>query len=128
MHGLKALQGHGRRRQDHRHATARRSGRGVKNSAVAQNNPLEADAEHGVQNRSIDEIARRTVGGDAPALDDHHALKQAEGQIEIVHLLVEAGTDVNCHPGANTPLVAAIEARNVALMNYLEERGAREKP
>jgi hypothetical protein len=50
------------------------------------------------------------------------------GQIEIVHLLVEAGTDVNCHPGANTPLVAAIEARNVALMNYLEEHGAREKP
>jgi hypothetical protein len=50
------------------------------------------------------------------------------GEIEIAHLLVEAGTDVNCHPGANTPLVAAIEARNVALVNYLEEHGAREKP
>jgi len=35
---------------------------------------------------------------------------------------------VNCHPGANTPLTAAIETRNVALMTYLEEHGAREKP
>jgi hypothetical protein len=50
------------------------------------------------------------------------------GEIEIAHILVEAGVDVNCHPGANTPLVAAIEARSVALMNYLEEHGAREKP
>ncbi len=50
------------------------------------------------------------------------------GETEIVHTLVEAGVDVNCHPGANTPLVAAIEARNVALMTYLEEHGAREKP
>ncbi len=47
---------------------------------------------------------------------------------EMVHTLVEAGVDVNCRPGANTPLVAAIEARNVALMTYLEEHGAREKP
>lgn len=50
------------------------------------------------------------------------------GETEIVHLLVDRGVDVNCHPGANTPLVAAIEARNVALMTYLEEHGAREKP
>jgi hypothetical protein len=28
----------------------------------------------------------------------------------------------------NTPLVAAIESRNVALMTCLEEHGAREKP
>jgi hypothetical protein len=34
----------------------------------------------------------------------------------------------NCHPSANTPLVAAIETRNVALMTYREEHGAREKP
>ena len=47
---------------------------------------------------------------------------------EMVHTLVDAGVDVNCQPGANTPLVAAIEARNVALMTYLEEHGAREKP
>jgi hypothetical protein len=42
--------------------------------------------------------------------------------------LVEAGVDVNTHHGANTPLVAAIETRNVGLMTYLEEHGAREKP
>ena len=34
---------------------------------------------------------------------------------------------MNCNPGP-TPLVAAIEARNVAMMTYLEQRGAREKP
>jgi ankyrin repeat protein len=50
------------------------------------------------------------------------------GEVEIVHMLVEAGVDVNNHRGANTPLLAAIEARNVALMTYLEEHGAREKP
>jgi hypothetical protein len=50
------------------------------------------------------------------------------GETEIVHILVDAGVNVNCHPGANTPLLAAIEARNVALMTYLEDHGAREKP
>ncbi|MEP6915422.1 MAG: ankyrin repeat domain-containing protein [Acidobacteriota bacterium] len=50
------------------------------------------------------------------------------GQAEIVHVLVEAGVSVNCQPSANTPLVAAIEARNVPLMVYLEEHGARERP
>jgi hypothetical protein len=49
-------------------------------------------------------------------------------EVEIAHIFVEAGVDVNCHPGANTPLVAAIEARDAALMTYLEEHGAREKP
>jgi hypothetical protein len=49
------------------------------------------------------------------------------GQAEIVHVLVEAGVDVNSHR-ASTPLVAAIDARNRALMTYLEEHGAREKP
>ena len=49
-------------------------------------------------------------------------------EVEIAHIFVEAGVDVNCHPGANTPLVAAIEARDIALMTYLEEHGAREKP
>jgi ankyrin repeat protein len=51
-----------------------------------------------------------------------------EQDVEIVHLLVDHGVDVNCHPGANTPLTAAIEARNYALMTYLEDHGAREKP
>jgi hypothetical protein len=47
---------------------------------------------------------------------------------DAVHLLVERGVDVNSPSGAITPLLAAIEARNVALMTYLEEHGAREKP
>ena len=46
----------------------------------------------------------------------------------MVHALVEAGVDVNTTAGAITPLVAAIEARNVELMTYLEAHGAREKP
>jgi ankyrin repeat protein len=54
------------------------------------------------------------------------AVEQEE--VEIVHLLVEHGVDVNSHHGANTPLLAAIEARNYALMIYLEDHGAREKP
>jgi ankyrin repeat protein len=49
-------------------------------------------------------------------------------ETEVAHLLVEAGVDVNSHRGANTPLVAAIEARDEAMMGYLEQHGAREKP
>lgn len=51
-----------------------------------------------------------------------------EEDVDIVHLLVEHGVNVNSHRGANTPLTAAIEARNLALMTYLEDHGAREKP
>ena len=51
-----------------------------------------------------------------------------EQEIEIVHLLVEHGVDVNSRRTAITPLLAAIESRNVALMTYLEDHGAREKP
>ena len=51
-----------------------------------------------------------------------------QGDAEIVHLLVEHGVNVNSHRSANTPLTAAIEARNAALMTYLEDHGAREKP
>jgi ankyrin repeat protein len=50
------------------------------------------------------------------------------GESDIVHVLVDAGVDVNGRRSANTPLVAAIEARNVPLMTYLEDHGAREKP
>ena len=49
-------------------------------------------------------------------------------QVDIAHIFFDAGVDVNCHPGANTPLLAAIEARDAALMAYLEDHGAREKP
>jgi ankyrin repeat protein len=50
------------------------------------------------------------------------------GEADIVHVLVESGVDVNRRTSGTTPLVAAIEKRNVALMTYLEEHGAREKP
>ena len=50
------------------------------------------------------------------------------GQSEIVHMLVEAGVNVNGASGARTPLLAAIEQRDAKLMAYLEEHGAREKP
>jgi ankyrin repeat protein len=50
------------------------------------------------------------------------------GQVDIVHVLVEGGVDVNNTHGATTALVAAVNTRNVALLNYLEEHGAREKP
>jgi hypothetical protein len=50
------------------------------------------------------------------------------GQSDFVHALVEAGVDVNSRPTAITPLVAAIERRDVAMMTYLEDHGAREKP
>lgn len=50
------------------------------------------------------------------------------GADDIVHVLVEAGVNVNSQVTAITPLVAAIQARNVPIMTYLEEHGAREKP
>lgn len=50
------------------------------------------------------------------------------GETEIVHLLVDAGVNVNSTSGARTPLLAAIEQRDAKLMLYLEEHGAREKP
>lgn len=66
---------------------------------------------------------RNAVGGETSLV-----MAIESGQTRIAHLLVEAGVDVNCHPGANTPLLAAIEARDEAMMVYLEEHGAREKP
>ena len=52
----------------------------------------------------------------------------AAGETEIVHMLVEAGVNVNGKSGPTTPLLAAIENRDAKLMAYLEEHGAREKP
>jgi hypothetical protein len=49
------------------------------------------------------------------------------GEDEIARLLVEAGANVNAGTGS-TPLVAAIERRDVPLVTFLEEHGAREKP
>jgi len=50
------------------------------------------------------------------------------GEDEIARLLVDAGADVNARPSAVTPLVAAVERRDMPMMILLEEHGAREKP
>jgi ankyrin repeat protein len=50
------------------------------------------------------------------------------GEVEITRMLVDAGVDVNSTAGATTPLLAAIGTRNLALMTYLEDHGARESP
>jgi len=77
-----------------------------------------------------DDVIRAIIeAGLNPRLGQNALVMAIEtGQSNIAHLLVEAGVDANCHPGALTPLVAAIEARDVAMMSYLEEHGAREKP
>jgi hypothetical protein len=78
----------------------------------------------------VPEIIRALTAASFDPRDGEDALVGAieRDEIEIAHIFVEAGVDVNCHPGANTPLVAAIEARDATLMTYLEEHGAREKP
>ncbi len=50
------------------------------------------------------------------------------GQHEVVHVLVDGGVTVNPTQTGSTPLLAAIGRRDVALMTYLEDHGAREKP
>ena len=85
----------------------------------------------------LDIVMRHPVPGGVRALVDagmdprlgQRALVTAieTGDDEIARILVEGGVDVNCNPEP-TPLVAAIEARNVAMMVDLEQRGARERP
>jgi hypothetical protein len=79
---------------------------------------------------SSTEIARALLRKGVNPNDAALALEQAAeaGDAEFVHVLVEGGVDVNSRPTAITPLVAAIERRDVALMTYLEDHGAREKP
>jgi ankyrin repeat protein len=81
---------------------------------------------------STAEVAKALMqSGLDPALSETQvALELAveNAETDIVHALVEAGVDVNSHATAITPLIAAIQTRNVALMTYLEEHGAREKP
>jgi hypothetical protein len=79
--------------------------------------------------QDADFVRALIAAGFNPRYGDEALVSAVEGQeAEIVHALVEAGVDVNSQPSAVTPLVAAIEARDVALMTYLEEHGAREKP
>lgn len=76
------------------------------------------------------QLVRAILDAKRDALERGTALVMAieRRQTEIAHLLVDSGLDVNVHPGANTPLLAAIEARDEAMMIYLEQHGAREKP
>ena len=79
---------------------------------------------------STPEIARALLEAGLDPREAGLALEESveNGQVELVHVLVEAGVDVNSQATAITPLVAAIERRDVALMTYLEDHGAREKP
>jgi ankyrin repeat protein len=85
---------------------------------------------HLIMFNPVPELVRAVVQPQVDPRDGQSALVDAieSGEIEIAHILVDAGVDVNCQPTAVTPLVAAIERRDVALMTYLEEHGAREKP
>lgn len=98
---------------------------GGRGPGTGSENPLRLAMFH-----PVPEVVRALVdaGIDRALCQDALVNAVETEEIEIVHILVEAGVDVNCHPGANTPLTAAIEARNVELMTYLEEHGAREKP
>lgn len=73
--------------------------------------------------QAILDVKHNAVGGETALV-----MAIESGQTKIAHLLVDAGVDVNCRPGANTPLLAAIEVRDEAMMSYLEAHGAREKP
>jgi ankyrin repeat protein len=97
---------------------------GSRQAGFGSDNPIH------VASYPVADVVRALVAaGFNPRYGDSALVGAVEmGDSEIVRTLVEAGVDVNCQPGANTPLVAAIEARNVALMTYLEEHGAREKP
>lgn len=76
-----------------------------------------------------DVVRALAAAGANPRYGASALVQSVEAQdADAVHVLVEAGVDVNARPGAVTPLVAAIEARDVALMTYLEAHGARERP
>jgi hypothetical protein len=97
---------------------------GTRQAGFGSDNPI-----HVANYPMADVVHALVAAGFNPRYGDSALVAAVEGEdSEIVHALVEAGVDVNCEPGANTPLVAAIEARNVALMTYLEQHGAREKP
>lgn len=98
--------------------------RGGRVSGSYDTAPIAVAMDHPVP----DVIRLLTQKGWNPA-DGQQALLSAieSGEIEIAHILVDAGVNVNCQPSI-TPLVAAIERRDQALIAYLEEHGAREKP
>ena len=97
---------------------------GTRQAGFGSDNPI-----HVATYATADVVRALVAAGFNPRYGESALVSAVESEdTEIVHALVEAGVNVNCRPGANTPLVAAIEARNVALMTYLEEHGARERP
>lgn len=75
-------------------------------------------------------VVRALIDAGSDPREGNPVLAQAieAGEAGIVHMLVDAGADVNTTVGGVTPLLAAIGTRNVELMTYLEDHGAREKP
>ena len=98
--------------------------RGTRQAGFGSDNPI-----HVATSANADVVHALVAAGFNPRYGQVALVSAVEAQdSDTVHVLVEAGVDVNCQPGANTPLVAAIEARNVTLMTYVEAHGAREKP
>ena len=64
----------------------------------------------------VPEIIRALTAASFHPRDGEDALVGAieRDEVEIAHIFVEAGVDVNCHPGANTPLVACDRKRDIA--------------
>jgi ankyrin repeat protein len=79
---------------------------------------------------SVPAVVRALIDAGSSPHDADFALASAveAGDVEIVHMVVDAGANVNTTAAGTTPLLAAIDTRNVALMTYLENHGAREKP
>lgn len=94
-------------------------------AGLTRHNPLSLAMRHPVA-----EVIKALLAAGA---DVHYADASLAGLVEandvdMLHLLVDAGANVNSTASGVTPLLAAINSRNVALMTYLEEHGARENP
>jgi len=98
---------------------------GSRTQSTTTRNPMDVVMRH-----PVTDAVRLLVAAKFDRRLGENALVDAieSGNVEIAHILVDAGVNVNCRPGALTPLVAAVEARNLPLVTYLEDHEAREKP
>ena len=96
----------------------------ARNAGIQNQSPLDLVMLH----PDVDVVRALIAAGISKAQATAQLLAAVEaGEDEIARLLVDAGADVNAGSGS-TPLVAAIERRDVSLMIFLEDHGAREKP